>query len=107
MGYHKLPSWTYFYSNEPDFQVLFASSVIPKNLSNFPSFLNIGVCYVIFVGDRSQRKVYYVYLSVKEVNVRYAQKRALTLDQRASKTHAMFFYAVIIRKIVSRSSIIC
>lgn len=31
MGYHKLPSWTHYWSNEPDLSVPFVSSVLPRN----------------------------------------------------------------------------
>ena len=38
MGYNKLPSWTHFWSNEPDLSVPFASTVMPRNL--FPEILS-------------------------------------------------------------------
>ena len=31
MGYTKLPSWTHFWSNEPDLSVPFASTIMPRN----------------------------------------------------------------------------
>ena len=52
MGFHRLPSWTYFWSNEPDFNVFFAPTVIPRNsLAEILSRLHVNDNFVMSKGN--------------------------------------------------------
>ena len=72
MGYNKLPSWTHFWSSQPDLGVPFAATVIPRN--RFAEILsNLHVNDNLVMPKDNNDRLYKLRPLIKSLNNRYVK----------------------------------
>ena len=72
IGYHGLPSWTHFWSNEPDLSVPFSSAVMPRNrFAEILSHLH-AIDNLLMPRDKTDR-LYKLRLLIQSLNNRYVK----------------------------------
>ena len=98
MGFHELPSWTDFWSCEPDLSVPFVSNALPRN--RFAQILsNIHVNDNAAIPNNNTDKLYKLRLMINQLNSNFRMRLimlALMKAIQSNETNKKSFQTVVI-----------